>query len=70
MCDCVMTDSPHLKHSNIRAVWCGGQVAATGHRMLRGLHIQLAFHDAFVIELLLTHTVQRERGRLRADRFL
>lgn len=56
-----MTDSPHLKHGDIRAVWCGGQVAATGHRLVGRLHIQLAPQDAFVIEFLPTHIVQRGR---------
>lgn len=57
----VKRDSPHLKHSNIRAVWCGGQVAATRHRVVRRLHIQLASQDTFIIEPLPTHTVQRGR---------
>lgn len=49
-------ESPHLKHSNIRAVWCGGQVTTTGHRVVRRLHIQLAPQDTLIIELLQSHT--------------
>ncbi len=62
--ECVMADSAHLEHSNIRAVWCGGQVAATRHRVVRRLHIQLASQDTFVIELLLAHRVQRTQVSL------
>lgn len=65
--ECVMADSPHLKHGNVGSFWRGGQVAATRHRVLRGLHIQLASQDTFVIDLLLTHTVQREQVILRVD---
>lgn len=68
--ECVKINSPHLKHSNIRTVWCGGQVAAARHWMVRRLHVQLASQDTFVIELLLTHTVQKRKGQLQSDDLL
>lgn len=59
-----MCQSSHLIHGNIGAVRCGRHVAATGHRVLRCLKINLAFQDTFVIDLLLTQT-QEEDGETR-----
>lgn len=44
-----LSGEAHLKHGNVGAVRGGGQVAAPRHRVVRRLHIQLAFQDAFII---------------------
>lgn len=55
----VKKESAHLEHSNVGVVWRRGQVAAAGHWVVGRLHIQLASQDAFIIELLLTHSLKR-----------
>lgn len=46
----------HLKHSHVGVVGAGGHVAATGHGVMRRLHVQLTSQDALVRDLLLTNT--------------
>lgn len=44
-----LSGEAHLEHGDVGAVRGGGQVAAPRHRVVRRLHIQLAFQDAFII---------------------
>lgn len=60
----------HLKNSHVGAVRCGGQVAATRHRVVRRLQIQLASQDTLVVQLLLTNASTKRRVQLRADYIL